>query len=104
MTKTARKEAVEFLKLFSQEKYQREAAAAGAYIPVVKGTESAIENPILEQIAADLAATTYHQNFFDHDLGPSVGRVVNDISVAVAAGEMKPEDAAAAIQEASDQQ
>ena len=62
------------------------------------------QNPLFKQIAADLAATTYHQNFFDQDLGPSVGRVVNDISVAVAAGEMKPEDAAAAIQDAFEQQ
>jgi raffinose/stachyose/melibiose transport system substrate-binding protein len=102
--KGAPKEAVEFLKFFSQEKYQREAAAKGIYIPVVKGTESAIENPVLKQIGADLAKTTYHQNFFDQDLGPSVGRVVNDISVAVAAGQTSPEDGAAAVQQAWDEQ
>ena len=34
--------------------------------------------------------TTYHQNYFDQDLGPSVGRVINDASVSVAAGEMTP--------------
>jgi raffinose/stachyose/melibiose transport system substrate-binding protein len=104
VTKGAPKEAAEFLKFFSQEKYQREAAGVGSYIPVVKGTDTSITNPILKEMAADLAATSYHQNFFDQDLGPSVGRVVNDISVAVAAGEMKPEEAAAAIQEAWDQQ
>ena len=104
VTKDAPKETADFLKFFSQEKYQKEAAAAGLYIPVVKGTESAIQNPLFKQLAADLAATTYHQNFFDQDLGPSVGRVVNDVSVAVAAGEMKPEDAAAAIQDAFEQQ
>jgi raffinose/stachyose/melibiose transport system substrate-binding protein len=104
VTKGAPKEAAEFLKFFSQDKYQREAAAKGYYIPVVNGTESAIENPVVKQIAGQLAASTYHQNFFDQDLGPSVGRVVNDISAAVAAGEMKPEAAAAAIQEAWDQQ
>jgi raffinose/stachyose/melibiose transport system substrate-binding protein len=104
VTKGAPKEAAEFLKFFSQEKYQREAAGVGSYIPVVKGTDTSITNPILKEMAADLAATSYQQNFFDQDLGPSVGRVVNDISVAVAAGEMKPEEAAAAIQEAWDQQ
>ena len=104
VTKGAPKEAAEVLKFFSQDKYQREAAAKGYYIPVVTGTESAIENPVVKQIAAQLAASTYHQNFFDQDLGPSVGRVVNDISAAVAAGEMKPEAAAAAIQDAWDQQ
>jgi raffinose/stachyose/melibiose transport system substrate-binding protein len=104
VTKGAPKETADFLKFFSQEKYQREAAAKGVYIPVVNGTQSAIQNPVVKQLAADLAATTYHQNFFDQDLGPSVGRVVNDISVAVAAGQMSPEDGAAAIQQASEEQ
>jgi len=104
VTKTAPPEAVDFLKFFSQEKYAKEAAVAGAYIPVYKGAEESISNPIVKRLASDLAATTYHQNFFDQDLGPSVGRVVNDISVAVAAGQMTPEAAAAAIQDAADQQ
>ena len=87
VTKTAPPEAVDFLKFFSQEKYAKEAAATGAYIPVVKGAESAIKDPLVKRLADDLAKTTYHQNFFDQDLGPSVGRVINDVSVAVAAGE-----------------
>jgi raffinose/stachyose/melibiose transport system substrate-binding protein len=104
VTKTAPKETVDFLNFFSQEAYAKEAAATGGYIPVYKGAESAIKDPLIKHLADDLAVTTYHQNFFDQDLGPSVGRVINDISVAVAAGEMKPEAAAAAIQEAADQQ
>jgi raffinose/stachyose/melibiose transport system substrate-binding protein len=104
VSKTAPKEAVDFLNFFSQEKYARDAAEVGAYIPVYQGAETSIKDPLIKEIADDLAKTTYHQNFFDQDLGPSVGRVVNDISVSVAAGEMKPEAAAAAIQEAADQQ
>ena len=104
VTKTAPTEAVDFLKFFSQEKYAKDAAAAGAYIPVYTSAEAAIKDPLDKQVAAELTATTYHQNFFDQDLGPSVGRVINDISVAVAAGQMTPEAAAAAIQEAADQQ
>jgi raffinose/stachyose/melibiose transport system substrate-binding protein len=104
VTKTAPAEAVDFLKFFSQEKYAKEAAAAGAYIPVVKGANAVITDPLFKRLADDLAATTYHQNYFDQDLGPSVGRVINDVSVSVAAGETTPEAAAAAIQEAADQQ
>ncbi len=104
VTKTAPPEAVDFLKFFSQEKYAKDAAAAGAYIPVYASAEASIKDPLVKQVAAELSATTYHQNFFDQDLGPSVGRVINDISVAVAAGEMTPEAAAAAIQDAADQQ
>src|SRR5271154_2959693 len=90
VTKTAPPEAIDFLKYFSQAKYAKDAAATAAYIPVVKGSEAFIVDPLIKHLA--------------QDLGPSVGRVVNDISVAVAAGEMKPEAAAAAIQEAADQQ
>jgi len=104
VSKSAPPEAVDFLKFFSQAKYAQEAAANAAYIPVVKGAEASFTDPLFKRLAADLAATTYHQNYFDQDLGPAVGRVINDVSVAVAAGEMTPEAAAAAIQEAADQQ
>ena len=104
VSKSAPPEAVDFLKFFSQEKYAKEAAASAAYIPVVKGSESAFTDPLFKRLADDLAATTYHQNYFDQDLGPSVGRVINDMSVSVAAGEMTPEAAAAAIQDAAEQQ
>ena len=104
VSKSAPPEAVDFLKFFSQEKYAKEAAATAAYIPVVKGSESAFTDPLFKRLADDLAATTYHQNYFDQDLGPSVGRVINDMSVSVAAGETTPEAAAAAIQDAAEQQ
>jgi raffinose/stachyose/melibiose transport system substrate-binding protein len=104
VTKTAPPEAVDFLKFFSQEKYAKAAAAAGAYIPVVNGAESELKDPLVKGIAEILAKTHYHQNFFDQDLGPSVGRVINDVSVEVAASKMTPEAAASAIQEAEEQQ
>jgi raffinose/stachyose/melibiose transport system substrate-binding protein len=104
VSKSAPPEAVDFLKFFSQEKYAKEEAAKAAYIPVVKGAETAFTDPLFKRLADDLAKTTYHQNYFDQDLGPSVGRVINDVSVAVAAGQMTPDAAAAAIQEAADQQ
>lgn len=103
-TKSTPREAVDFLKFFSQEKYAKEAAAGGGYIPIYKGAATAITDPLFRQIADILSHTTYHQNFFDQDLGPSVGRVINDVSVSVAEGRITPEAAAAAIQAAADQQ
>ncbi len=67
------------------------------------GASKVIADPLQKRLADDLAATTFHQNYFDQDLGPSVGRVINDVSVAVVAGEMTPEAAAAALQDAANQ-
>jgi raffinose/stachyose/melibiose transport system substrate-binding protein len=103
VTKGSPKEAVDFLKFLTQEKEQELAAAKGAYIPAVRGTQAAIADPRFRKISENVASSTWHQNFFDQDLGPSVGRVVNDISVAIAAGQMTPEEGAAAVQDAWDQ-
>src|SRR3984957_1613571 len=65
VTKTAPKETVDFLNFFSQEKYAKEAAATGGYIPVYKGAEASIKDPLVKHLADELAVTTYHQNFFD---------------------------------------
>ena len=43
-----------------------------------------------------------HQNFLDQDLGPDVGRVMNDVATALVAGNMTPEDAAKQLQDAWD--
>src|SRR5271170_3470712 len=84
VSKSAPPEAIDFLKFFSQAKYAKEAAEKAAYIPVVKGSEAWFTDPLFKRLADDLSKTTYHQNYFDQDLGPSVGRVINDVSVAVA--------------------
>ena len=103
-TKSAPPETVDFLKFFSQKKYAKEAGATGAYIPVVKGAETAITDPLQRRLADDLAQDDLPPELFRSGPGPSVGRVINDISVAVAAGQMTPEAAAAALQEAAEQQ
>jgi len=75
--------------------------AAGNYIiPVVKGAEAGLNNAFMKLIASNLARSNYHQNFYDQSLGPSVGRVVNDVSAEIAGGSMSPQDAAAAIEAA----
>jgi raffinose/stachyose/melibiose transport system substrate-binding protein len=100
VTKGSPKEAVEFLRFFSEAKNQRIPAERGSYIPVVNGTLDAIANPILRQLAENVSKSHYHQIYYDQMLGPSVGAVVNDVSVELATGKMKPADAAAAVQAA----
>ena len=59
-----------------------------------------MQRPILKQLAANVARSNYHQLFYDQMLGPSVGAVVNDISAELAAGRIKPVDAANKVQAA----
>jgi raffinose/stachyose/melibiose transport system substrate-binding protein len=100
VTKGSPKEAIEFLEFFSRPNVQREAAARGFYIPVIQGTQDAIQNPFLRRIAENLARSKYHQIFYDQMLGPSVGAVVNDVSADIAAKAMTPKEAAQAVQRA----
>jgi raffinose/stachyose/melibiose transport system substrate-binding protein len=103
VTKDAPPEAADFLKFFATAEQQKAAAEAGVYVPAVNGTDAFIQNPLVAEVARAISGSTWHQNFLDQDLGPSVGRVVNDVSVAIAAGDMTPEEGAQQIQEAWDQ-
>ncbi len=59
-------------------------------MPVVKGAEAGLNNAFMKQIADNLSKSQYHQNFYDQSLGPSVGRVVNDVTAEIAGGSMTP--------------
>lgn len=100
VTKGAPKEAVEFLKFFISDEVQRTLAAQNFVIPTYKGAEAALSTAIMQNVAKNIAASNYHQNFYDQDLGPSVGRVVNDATAEIAGGSMTPKQAAKAIQDA----
>jgi raffinose/stachyose/melibiose transport system substrate-binding protein len=100
VTKGSPKEAVEFLNYFSEAQNQRIAAERGLYLPVVNGTQEALTNPLLRSLVDNVGRSRYHQTYYDHNLGPSVGAVVNDVSTDLASGRMKPADAAAAVQAA----
>lgn len=100
VTKGAPKESIEFLKAFVSDEVQRELAKNNFIIPTFKGSEAALGAAFMQNVAKNMAASTYHQNFYDQDLGPSVGRVVNDAVAEIAGGSMTPKQAAKAIQDA----
>jgi raffinose/stachyose/melibiose transport system substrate-binding protein len=100
VTKGAPPEAADFLKFFISKDVQTKLAAGSYLIPVVKGGEAGLNNAFMKHIADNLAKSNYHQNFYDQSLGPSVGRVVNDVTAEIAGGSMTPTEAAAAIQQA----
>ncbi|MCP8940085.1 extracellular solute-binding protein [Alsobacter sp. SYSU M60028] len=100
VTKGSPKEAVEFLKFFVSKDVQSRLAAGNYIIPVSKGAEEGIVSPFMKNIAANLAKSKYHQNFYDQALGPNVGRVINDASAEIAGGSMTPKQAAKAVNDA----
>ena len=100
VTKGAPKEAVEFVKFFISDSVQKRLAQGNYLIPTFKGAESGLGSPFMRNIAQNIVASKYHQNFYDQDLGPSVGRVVNDATAEMAGGTMTPKQAAKAIQDA----
>jgi len=100
VTKGAPKETVAFLKSFVSLDVQKRLAASGFLVPVYKGADEGLTSPLIRNIAQTLARSKYHQNFYDQSLGPSVGRVVNDVTAEIAGGTMTPEAAAKAIEEA----
>ena len=59
-----------------------------------------MDDPFLKNIAQNIAASKYHQIFYDQMLGPNVGRVVNDTTAELAGGSMTPTQVAKAIQDA----
>jgi raffinose/stachyose/melibiose transport system substrate-binding protein len=89
-----------FLKFLTAPETQRRLGSQTDIIPVAKGAADTIANPLIKASARLLDGETWHQNFLDQDLGPSVGRVVNDISVEILAGQITPADAVKQLQEA----
>jgi raffinose/stachyose/melibiose transport system substrate-binding protein len=89
-----------FLQYLTSPGVQKVLAAKTGMIPVAKGVADAITNPLVKDSAKALESETWHQNFLDQDLGPSVGRVVNDMSVEIVSGHVTPEEAVRQIQDA----
>jgi raffinose/stachyose/melibiose transport system substrate-binding protein len=100
VTKGSPEQAVVFLKFFISKDVQARLAAGNFLIPVVRGAEGGLSNAFMKQIADNLSKSRYHQNFYDQSLGPSVGRVVNDVTAEIAGGSMSPKEAADAIETA----
>ncbi|MEF2072670.1 extracellular solute-binding protein [Consotaella aegiceratis] len=100
VTAVAPPETEDFLKFYTNLENEKLLAAKTAILPTTKGAAEAVTDPLLKQAADQMAEETWHQNYLDQDLGPNVGRVVNDMSVGIVAGQISPEDAVQQIQDA----
>ena len=102
--KDAEPEAVDFVKWLTSADAQVACAEAGFCIPVVKGGEAGMSDPLLIELQKTLSQAEYFQLYYDQALPPAVGSVVNDSIQGVFAGTLSPEEAAQAIEDSAAQE
>jgi raffinose/stachyose/melibiose transport system substrate-binding protein len=91
------------LKVWLGKETQDKIAEGGFYIPMVKGTAELIKEQFYKAIAQEAATSQWIQIAMDQLLGPDTGRVFNDVSAEVAAGDASAEQAAKTIQDSWNQ-
>jgi raffinose/stachyose/melibiose transport system substrate-binding protein len=99
VSKQAPKETVDFLKVWLGKEPQTKLAEQGLFIPPVKGTAEVIKDPFMKAIAQEIQTSDWIGIAIDQLLGPDTGRVFNDVSADMAAGNITPEAGVEAIEE-----
>jgi raffinose/stachyose/melibiose transport system substrate-binding protein len=99
--KNAPPEAVDFVKYLTRSESQVQCAQAGFCVPVVKGGEAGLTDPLLKLVQQGAAAAKYFQLYYDQYLPPAMGSVVNDSVQGVFAGTLTPEKAAQALEDSA---
>src|ERR1700730_17468284 len=98
VARDAPKETVGVMKIWLGEKIQEKEGEEGLGISMVKGTAEAIKETFLKQNAQETENSQWIQIAMDQLLGPDTGRVFNDASADIAAGNIKAEQAAKTIE------
>ncbi len=102
--KNASPEAIDFVKYLTRAESQVQMVEIGVIIPVVKGGEAAMTDPLMIKLQKQLALAKYFQLYYDQALPPAMGSVVNDSVQALFAKTMTPEQAAQAIEDSAKQE
>jgi len=102
--KDASPEAIDFVKYLSRPESQVQLAEIGVAIPVVKGGEAGMTDPLMITLQQSLAKAQYFQLYYDQALPPAMGSVINDSTQGLFAGTLTPEQAAQAIEDSAQQE
>lgn len=100
--KNASDAAVKFLEWYDTKEKMERASVEGFFIPIVAGAADVSTNPFKTQVAKNINGAHWHAIFFDQELGPAVGGVVNDVSAELADNAISAQDAAQLVKEAVD--
>jgi raffinose/stachyose/melibiose transport system substrate-binding protein len=99
VAKQAPKETVDFMKVWLGKDTQTKLATEGLFIPAVKGTADAIQDPLMKSVAQEVDKSQWIAIAMDQLLGPDTGRVFNDASADIASGNAAPEKAVKTIED-----
>jgi raffinose/stachyose/melibiose transport system substrate-binding protein len=94
-------EAIDFIRSLTSVEAQTDQASQGIVIPVVKGAEAGLEEPLLKEILVKVGEADYLQLYYDQFLPPAVGATVNDAVQTLFAGTASPEDVAEQIEQSA---
>jgi raffinose/stachyose/melibiose transport system substrate-binding protein len=97
LRKGAPQAAVDFLKFFASEATDVELVKETGVLPVVPSAESAISDPNIKAVQAQLKGATGFQLYLDQAYAPAVGQEVNDSVAALIAGSKSPQQVAESI-------
>ncbi|GAA0560397.1 extracellular solute-binding protein [Actinomadura livida] len=97
VSKDAPKEALDFLTFFMNEANEREQVTSGASMPVVKGAESALDDPNRKMVAEALNTSAGFQLYLDQAFPPAVGQEVNDSVASLIAGKKSAQEVTQAV-------
>jgi raffinose/stachyose/melibiose transport system substrate-binding protein len=97
--KNAPDAAVDFVKYMLDVKQQTRMAEKGLAVPVIKGAEAGLTDPLMIGLVQQLAKAKYFQLYYDQYLPPAVGEVIKDNMQALFAGSITPEECMQAIED-----
>ena len=100
VTRSAPAVALDLLHALTSHQYEQTMTERNVYLPAVKGLSDKLTDPVLRLVSAEIDGSSYHLLFLDQTLGPSLGSVVNDVSLALATGNVTPQAAAKQIEDA----
>ncbi|KUN85446.1 extracellular solute-binding protein [Streptomyces griseoruber] len=97
LRKGAPQAAVDFLKFFASAATDTELVKKTGVLPVVPAAESALTDPNLSAVQAQLKAATGFQLYLDQAYAPAVGQEVNDSVAGLIAGSKSPQQVTESI-------
>jgi raffinose/stachyose/melibiose transport system substrate-binding protein len=101
--KNAPPETIEFVKWLTSKEIQAAMVESEiASLPVVKGLESSVQEPVLQTVLQHFTEAEYLQLYLDQFLPPAVGLSVNDYVQELFAGTKTAEEVAVAIEEVAE--